>query len=182
MYSNLLKSVPRQPRSMINFMQSGIVSLCMASGQHLLIIFFSGSVLLPTSPGLYWNLRRNFSRRKALAKVCMLSLSPSHWLPGILIPLPKVPVIAIFTKFDDLVTQVWDGDKTEDENHMEASRVLQEKLRDPLYAPDSLFPPKGDMYLQGKLFLVCFFRKIKIMDITLIKQRCMKMMVIIKNK
>ena len=77
---------------------------------------------------------------------------------GILILVPKVPVIAIFTKFDDLVTQVWDSDKTEDENQMEATRVLQEKLRDPLYAPDSIFPPKGDLHLQGKLFLFLFFR------------------------
>ncbi len=43
-----------------------------------------------------------------------------------------VPVIAIFTKFDDLVAQVSDWNKEEDENRAEAENVVKEKFERPL--------------------------------------------------
>jgi hypothetical protein len=62
----------------------------------------------------------------------------------------EVPVIAIFTKFDDLITQVWDEDRSDEDNRTEAFQVLHERLRDPLFAPTVSFPPKGDVWFEGR--------------------------------
>jgi hypothetical protein len=62
----------------------------------------------------------------------------------------EVPVIAIFTKFDDLITQVYDEDRSDEDNRTEAFQVLQERLRDPLFAPTVSFPPKGDVCFEGR--------------------------------
>ncbi|KAG6880480.1 hypothetical protein C0993_006486, partial [Termitomyces sp. T159_Od127] len=58
-----------------------------------------------------------------------------------------VPVIAVFTKFDDLINYVYDTTLDEDDNR----RVAQEKL-DKLKAPlfnDYKFPPKAGVTLEG---------------------------------
>ncbi|KAG6867557.1 hypothetical protein C0993_001263 [Termitomyces sp. T159_Od127] len=61
----------------------------------------------------------------------------------------NVPVIAVFTKFDDLINYVYDTTLDEDDNR----RVAQEKL-DKLKAPlfnDCQFPPKAGVTLEGML-------------------------------
>ncbi|KAF8811823.1 hypothetical protein BYT27DRAFT_7023705, partial [Phlegmacium glaucopus] len=54
----------------------------------------------------------------------------------------SVPVIAIFTKFDYLISQVYDTRLEEDENRKAADRVLKETLRAPLF--EYKFPPRAD--------------------------------------
>ncbi|KAF8326709.1 hypothetical protein F5887DRAFT_1196714 [Amanita rubescens] len=44
----------------------------------------------------------------------------------------NVPVVAIFTKFDDLITQVYDINKEEEENREVACATLKEKFEEPL--------------------------------------------------
>ena len=46
--------------------------------------------------------------------------------------IPLVPVVAIFTKFDDLVAQVMDWNKTDEENNALAFKVLKERFEEPL--------------------------------------------------
>ena len=41
-------------------------------------------------------------------------------------------MVAIFTKFDDLVAQVMDWDKSDDENDALAVEVLKERFQKPL--------------------------------------------------
>jgi hypothetical protein len=62
------------------------------------------------------------------------------------------PLIAIFTKFDDLITQVYDPELTEDENRKAAAKALEE-LQAPLFK--SNFPPRAHVRLEG-LFELCF--------------------------
>ncbi|KAF8325119.1 hypothetical protein F5887DRAFT_1065431 [Amanita rubescens] len=44
----------------------------------------------------------------------------------------NVPVVAIFTKFDDLITQVYDRNKEDEENREVACATLKEKFEKPL--------------------------------------------------
>ncbi|TFK69256.1 hypothetical protein BDN72DRAFT_840754 [Pluteus cervinus] len=53
----------------------------------------------------------------------------------------NVPLVAIFTKFDDLITQVYDFDKSEDENRQIAEHELETKFKKPLYG--YRFPPRA---------------------------------------
>jgi hypothetical protein len=57
------------------------------------------------------------------------------------------PVIAIFTKFDDLISQIYDTGLEEDENREAAARILKDNLRGPLF--DYQFPPRADVCLEG---------------------------------
>jgi hypothetical protein len=59
----------------------------------------------------------------------------------------EVPVIAILTKFDDLISQVYDIDLEDDENRAAATNLLKENLQDPLFA--SRFPPKAHVCMEG---------------------------------
>jgi len=52
-----------------------------------------------------------------------------------------VPVVAIFTKFDDLITQVYDRKKEEDENREVAYATLEEKFKKLLKGYK--FPPRA---------------------------------------
>lgn len=58
----------------------------------------------------------------------------------------NVPVIAIFTKFDHLINQVYDTRKEEHENREVAVRILKEHLQGPLFRYK--FPPKADVCLE----------------------------------
>ncbi|KAF8810391.1 hypothetical protein BYT27DRAFT_7186615 [Phlegmacium glaucopus] len=58
----------------------------------------------------------------------------------------SVPVIAIFTKFDYLISQVYDTRLEEDENRKAADRVLKDTLRAPLF--EYKFPPRADVCLE----------------------------------
>jgi len=55
-------------------------------------------------------------------------------------------VIAIFTKFDDLITQVYDMDLGDDENRKAAEQALEEGFQVPLFAFAD--PPKASVYLE----------------------------------
>jgi hypothetical protein len=59
----------------------------------------------------------------------------------------QVPVIAVFTKFDDLISQIYDIDLEDDENRTAANKLLEEALQNPLFA--SRFPPKAHVCLEG---------------------------------
>jgi hypothetical protein len=63
-----------------------------------------------------------------------------------------VPVIAIFTKFDDLITQVYDIDKDEDVNRQTAEEQVEKIFRTPLYG--YAFPPLADVCFEGKCWLI----------------------------
>ncbi|KAJ3517594.1 hypothetical protein NLJ89_g413 [Agrocybe chaxingu] len=58
----------------------------------------------------------------------------------------SVPIIAIFTKFDDLINQVYDDDLEEDQNREAADRLLKDNLRAPLFGYK--FPPRADVCLE----------------------------------
>jgi len=58
----------------------------------------------------------------------------------------NVPVIAIFTKFDYLINQVYDTRKEEHENREVAVRILKEHLQGPLFGYK--FPPRADVCLE----------------------------------
>jgi len=55
--------------------------------------------------------------------------------------LEAVPVVAIFMKFDDLITQVYDREKGEEENREVAYATLEEKFEKPLEGYK--FPPRA---------------------------------------
>ncbi|KAI9433701.1 hypothetical protein H4582DRAFT_2185552, partial [Lactarius indigo] len=65
----------------------------------------------------------------------------------------NIPVIAIFTKFDHLISQVYDIDLEDDENRQVAESLLKNKLRAPLF--EYKFPPRADVCLEGA-FMICF--------------------------
>ena len=60
----------------------------------------------------------------------------------------QVPVIAVFTKFDDLMTQIYDIDKDDDVNRQNAEEQVERKFRKPLY--EYGFPPRADVCFEGK--------------------------------
>ena len=57
-----------------------------------------------------------------------------------------VPVIAVFTKFDDLVVQLYDRDR-EEESRTDASKVVKEKFETPL--ENSCNRPKAYVCFEG---------------------------------
>ena len=59
-----------------------------------------------------------------------------------------VPVIAIFTKFDDLMTQIYDIDQDDEVNRQNAEEQVEKKFRKPLY--EYTFPPRADVCFEGK--------------------------------
>ncbi|TFK16810.1 hypothetical protein FA15DRAFT_711393 [Coprinopsis marcescibilis] len=75
----------------------------------------------------------------------------------------NIPVIAIFTKFDDLVTQIYDRDKDYDENEAMAKEVVEQEFRLPLtkfsYGPkayvrfEALDDDEGDYQEQVKVLI-----------------------------
>jgi hypothetical protein len=62
-----------------------------------------------------------------------------------------VPVIAIFTKFDDLMTQIYNTDQDDDVNRKNAEEQVEIKFRKPLY--EYAFPPRADVCFEGKCWL-----------------------------
>ena len=61
-----------------------------------------------------------------------------------------VPVVAIFMKFDDLITQVFDRNKKHEENTKIALDTLKERFEQPLRG--FKFPPHAYTWLEGKSF------------------------------
>jgi hypothetical protein len=64
----------------------------------------------------------------------------------------SVPVIAIFTKFDDLMNQIYDIDVDDDINRQNAEEEVERKFRKPLYR--YTFPPRADVCFEGKSSLI----------------------------
>jgi len=60
--------------------------------------------------------------------------------------------VAIFTKFDDFITQVYDEDKDEDENRRIALDVWKELFEQPLTSYKS--KPSAYMHLECRSFLI----------------------------
>ena len=60
-------------------------------------------------------------------------------------------MVAIFTKFDDLITQVYNYDLEEAENREVADHELEDKFRKPLFG--YRFPPRGHVCMEGMLKL-----------------------------
>ena len=58
-----------------------------------------------------------------------------------------VPVVAVFMKFDDLITQVYDRQKGEEENKEIAYATLEEKFKKPLESYK--FPPRAYVRFEG---------------------------------
>ena len=56
-------------------------------------------------------------------------------------------MVAIFTKFDDLITQVYDDELDEQKNHDVAEGVLEKKFREPLHG--FKFPPRANVRMEG---------------------------------
>ena len=63
-----------------------------------------------------------------------------------------MPVIAIFTKFDDLMNQIYDIDEDDNVNRQNALEEVEEKFRKPLYG--YTFPPRADVCFEGKCWLI----------------------------
>ncbi|KAG6906528.1 hypothetical protein DXG01_013461 [Tephrocybe rancida] len=61
----------------------------------------------------------------------------------------KAPVIAVFTKFDDFINQVFDIDLDDDENRTTAEKKLAE-LQAPLFK--CKFPPRAGVCLEGATY------------------------------
>ena len=87
-----------------------------------------------------------------------------------------MPVIAVFTKFDDLVAQLYDRDREEEENHTEASKVVTEKFEMPL--KNSRDRPKGYVCFEGAFIYLLF----QALPSEHLFQRLMMTKVIIKSK
>ena len=79
-------------------------------------------------------------------------LSPPHIFQVNKLTFLTVPVIAIFTKFDDLITQVYDIDHDEDVNRKNAEEQVEKNFRKPLYG--YAFPPLADVCFEGKCWLI----------------------------
>ena len=64
--------------------------------------------------------------------------------------------MAIFTKFDDLITQVYDTEKEEEENREIACTTLEEQFKKPLKG--YMFPPHA--YVQFECMSLVLYRLI----------------------
>ena len=95
-----------------------------------------------TKLGPYCRWKWSFLRRRGFEKVSII-----HRLSSNLTPF-TVPVIAIFTKFDDLMTQIYNIDLDDDVNRQNAEEQVEEKFRKPLYG--YAFPPRADVCFEGK--------------------------------
>ena len=65
-----------------------------------------------------------------------------------------MPVIAVFTKFDDLVAQLYDRDKEEEESRADASKMVKEQFEMPL--EKSRDRPKAYVCFEGAFMYMLF--------------------------
>ena len=86
-----------------------------------------------------------------------------------------MPVIAVFTKFDDLVVQLYDRDR-EEESRADASKVVKEKFEMPL--ENSRDRPKAYVRFEG-VFIYLLFQALPSEHLF---QRLMMTKVTIKSK
>ena len=102
-----------------------------------------GFVLLWTMVDLYFQWKRISLRWEWRGKVSIIS---SFKLS--LIDISLVPVIVIFTKFDDLMTLIYDIDEDDNVNRRNAEEEVERNFRKPLYG--YAFPPCADVCFEGK--------------------------------
>lgn len=76
----------------------------------------------------------------------------------------QAPVIAIFTKFDDLISQIYDDNLDYKGNHAAAARILEETFQKPLFKFKN--PPEAHLFLEDKF--VSVFNEIHSLFIVLI--------------
>ena len=99
------------------------------------LTIFSGFVLLQMCLAHYWDWNKGSSMSNVAGMVRSLRISKlfhHDW--------PKtVPVVAIFTKFDDLITQIYDMNKEDEKNREVACATLENKFKKPLKGYK--FPP-----------------------------------------
>jgi len=104
--------------------------------EHWQLTIHSGFVSLRTYLARYWNWNRCSSMSNIAGMVRSLdSTHSSLWLTR------AVPIVAIFTKFDDLITQVYDRKKEDNENRKVACATLEQKFKEPLKGYN--FPPRA---------------------------------------
>jgi hypothetical protein len=104
-----------------------------------------GFVLFWTKLGLYFHWKPSSLRRRGQEKV---STSLSFKFQ---INISTVPVIAIFTMFDDLLNQIFDMDDIDQDDAVDrqnAEKIVEEKFRKPLYG--YRFGPRADVCFEGK--------------------------------
>ena len=63
-----------------------------------------------------------------------------------------MPIIAIFTKFDDLMSQIYDIDEDDEVNRQNALEQVERNFRKPLY--ELAFQPRADVCFEGKSWLI----------------------------
>ena len=73
-------------------------------------------------------------------------------------------MIAIFTKFDDVITQVFKRRSTEDENRQVALRLLETRFEEPLRGYK--FPPRAYLRLESMFNRVALFFKLRLESLT----------------
>ena len=102
-----------------------------------------GFVLFWTKLDRYCHWNRCSLRRRGLEKVYLITPSFKFQINDL-----PVPVVAIFTKFDDLMNQTYDMYQDDKVNRQTAEKYVEEKFRKPLYAYK--FPPLADVCFEGK--------------------------------
>ena len=95
---------------------------------------------------LYCHWKRPSLSQRGLEMVCIFHHSRSKC------NIFTVPVIAIFTKFDDLMTQIYNIDLDDDVNRQNAEEQVEKKFRKPLY--EFTFPPRADVCFEGKCYII----------------------------
>ena len=84
--------------------------------------------------------------------VCDCLISQLFWPYDHSIMTHLVPVLAIYTKFDDLVIQVYNDNLDDEEIRQCAITCLEDKFEKPLRK--CRFPPKAHLHLEG-MFVAC---------------------------
>ena len=112
---------------------------CQFCGERFCFVLNNARPLLPLETAFFETARAG----KGILSLHLSSAKSTHF---------TVPVIAIFTKFDDLITQVYDMDQDEDVNRQIAEEQVEKNFRTPLYG--YAFPPLADVCFEGKCLLI----------------------------
>jgi len=112
----------------------------------LCLIFWHRFCFIPDKARFLLDLEKRFFNEQRVGN-SLLTFSSLLNPPLTQVKHSPVPVIAIFTKFDDLISQVYDTSLKEDENRKAAEGLLKDNLRAPLF--EYKFPPRADVCLEG---------------------------------
>ena len=122
---------------LVGFTISAYIPLMVSSAMKVLFCSEQCSAATPTGNEVFWDSEGR--KRFSLTPSFKFQFSISHF---------TVPVIAIFTKFDDLMTQIYDIYQDDDVNRQNAKDQVEKKFRKPLYG--YAFPPRADVCFEGK--------------------------------